>query len=256
MIDGKAERLKFLARHREAQRKWRALNLDRAREVARLSRLKHLAKRIQELKKWRDEKKKDPAWRKMNSERTSEFFGRKIAADPEYRAKRMEIKRKSYHKRMHDPKKRQKANEQSLRAYYKTKQNPIARKVYNEKYNRWVRKRIDSDPQFLLRLRLRARLSHMIRLGKIKSTESALRLVGCTLAELKERMEFQFKGGMTWHNHGQVWHIDHIVPCKMFNLLLPSHRFLCFNWQNLRPLTGEENLRRQAKLTPTEIQQL
>jgi hypothetical protein len=253
MDSAETTRLEHLARHRAAQRRWREKNLERAREVARRSRLKHLAKRIQATKDWRKEKKKDPEWRKRNCERTKEFTERKLASDPQYREQRMEIKRKSYHKRMQDPKKRLKTAEQSRRSYHKAKADPKKRAVFNARYNRWVKKRIASDSQFLLRLRLRARLSHMIRIGKIKSTESALKLVGCTLEKLREYLERQFTKEMSWLNHGQVWHIDHIVPCKQFNLLLKSHRFLCFNWRNLRPLNGEENLRRQAKLTDTDL---
>ena len=223
------------------------------REIGRQSRLKHLAKRVSALKKWRDEKKKDPEWRKRNVKRASEFYRHKMATDPEWQKRHWEIQKKSYHKQMQDPEKRLKTTERSLRSYYKAKADPKKRADHNARYNRWVKKRIASDSEFLLRLRLRARLSNMIRIGKIKSTESALKLVGCTLDKLKECLERQFTKEMSWLNHGPVWHIDHIVPCKQFNLLLKSHRFLCFNWRNLRPLNGGENIRRQANLTNADL---
>lgn len=75
---------------------------------------------------------------------------------------------------------------------------------------------------------------------------------GCTAAQLRAHIERQFHTGMSWSNYGE-WHIDHIVPCKMFDLELTSHRLLCFNWQNLRPLPGEENIRRQANFSPDDL---
>lgn len=75
---------------------------------------------------------------------------------------------------------------------------------------------------------------------------------GCTSKQLREHIEKQFQNGMTWSNYGE-WHIDHIVPCKMFNLFLENHQKLCFNWRNLRPLPGEENMRKRANFISSDL---
>ena len=36
--------------------------------------------------------------------------------------------------------------------------------------------------------------------------------IGCTWNQAHQHIEKQFKSGMTWDNHGKVWHVDHIIP--------------------------------------------
>ena len=49
---------------------------------------------------------------------------------------------------------------------------------------------------------------------------------------------------MNWDNHGEKWHIDHVVPCAWFDLTDLDERVTCFHWSNMRPLTSEKNLSR------------
>jgi hypothetical protein len=48
---------------------------------------------------------------------------------------------------------------------------------------------------------------------------------------------------MSWENHGRGgWHIDHIVPCALFDLTRPEQQKSCFNYKNLQPLWEKDNL--------------
>lgn len=74
---------------------------------------------------------------------------------------------------------------------------------------------------------------------------------GCSVIELRVHIASQFKKGMTWQNHGKydgkhnnVWNIDHIIPVYKFDLSLDKDRYLCFNYSNLRPEWGKQNLER------------
>jgi len=51
---------------------------------------------------------------------------------------------------------------------------------------------------------------------------------------------------MTWENHGE-WHIDHIKPCSLFNLLNEDEQKKCFHYTNLQPLWASENLSKGCK---------
>lgn len=53
---------------------------------------------------------------------------------------------------------------------------------------------------------------------------------------------------MSWDNHGKFWHIDHITPCKSFDLTDPIQQKICFNYMNLQPLWNYENLQKNIKL--------
>ena len=61
----------------------------------------------------------------------------------------------------------------------------------------------------------------------------------------------QFRNGMSWDNHGTVWHLDHIKPCASFDLTKESHQMKCFNYKNTQPLLVKENLEKHAKLNWT-----
>lgn len=80
-------------------------------------------------------------------------------------------------------------------------------------------------------------------------TEKTKRLLGCDLGFLMQYLESKFKPGMTWQNHGawrvgqpMTWHIDHIKPCALFDLIHEEEQLKCFHYSNLQPLWAQENL--------------
>ncbi len=103
-------------------------------------------------------------------------------------------------------------------------------KVYKE-YNT---KKYKSDIQTKLSLSLRCRLNNSLKYGL--KTKSALDLLGCSIDNLKKHIESQFKSEMTWENHGEIWEIDHIIPCSNFNLTDIEQQKQCFHYTNLQPL--------------------
>lgn len=77
-----------------------------------------------------------------------------------------------------------------------------------------------------------------------------MKLVGCSLEQLKKHLQSKFTKGMTWENYGtgwhgkgmKEWHIDHIRPCASFDLSKASEQKKCFNYSNLQPLWAKDNL--------------
>lgn len=70
-------------------------------------------------------------------------------------------------------------------------------------------------------------------------------ITGCTIMQLKNHLESQFKNGMTWDNYGKdgIWEIDHIIPISL--LSIPKNRskmHLIFHYQNYQPLLKTENI--------------
>jgi hypothetical protein len=83
-----------------------------------------------------------------------------------------------------------------------------------------------------------------------KAWQTWKRLVPYTLDELAKHIERQFTGAMSWENMGK-WHIDHIVPLRLFNFTSPSDTEFLAAWAltNLRPLWAPENLRKNGRRT-------
>jgi len=121
------------------------------------------------------------------------------------------------------------------------KTHKIQIKNYQKKYNK---NRKERDINYRILCNLRTRIWEVLK-GKNKSL-STMKLVDCSIEQLKEHLQNQFKTGMNWSNYGK-WHVDHIRPCASFDLSKPKEQRKCFNYTNLRPLWAIENIRRNRK---------
>lgn len=124
------------------------------------------------------------------------------------------------------------------------------RRAHAEEVREWERekkKRNRKDPQWRLVNALRTRLRDALRGSGVKKSIKTMELLGCPPVWLEAYLEEQFQPGMTWANHGPVWHIDHIKPCAAFDLSSPEQQRICFHWTNLQPLFATENLKKGDK---------
>ncbi len=109
-------------------------------------------------------------------------------------------------------------------------------------------KRYENDPQYRLANQLRIRLHHAIA-GNFK-TGSAVRDLGCSIRELRTRLETQFQEGMSWANHApKGWHIDHIKPLASFDLANREQFLEACHYTNLQPLWAADNLCKGAGMS-------
>ena len=66
----------------------------------------------------------------------------------------------------------------------------------------------------------------------------------CTIEELRQHIELQFKEGMTWENHGE-WHIDHKIPIAYKqDGISPTLEEVAkrLHYTNTQPLWASENI--------------
>ena len=110
-------------------------------------------------------------------------------------------------------------------------------------------KKYKTDVEYKLLDVCRSRINRALH-RNAKSGKS-LELLGCSIIELKQHLEKQFKEGMSWYNHGygdHRWHIDHIIPCASFDLTDPNQQKKCFNYTNLQPLWHKDNIEKGCKI--------
>lgn len=140
-------------------------------------------------------------------------------------------------KKLYDKQRRQNKKE-ALREYERVRgqKRKSSRREYKRLYNR---RRMSEDVQFLMVSRLRNRIYTVLD-GRTKSAPT-LKLLGCSLDELKTHLESLFLPGMSWENRSQ-WHIDHKRPCASFDLTDPEQQKQCFHYTNLQPLWARDNL--------------
>jgi hypothetical protein len=168
---------------------------------------------------------------------------------PENRAKARErdrIRRIKYNQRPEviaakEARRKQQQNARRLRA------TPEYQAELRKRGNQYIKRRYAEDPQFALAYKVRARVYQAVQRGGASKTGRTEELIGCSFDFLRQHIERQFKGKMSWDNPGS-FHIDHIIPLAAFDLTDPAQLNVACNWQNMRPLSPRKNMSKGAKL--------
>lgn len=125
-------------------------------------------------------------------------------------------------------------------------------KDYTNAYNKiyFAKKKIE-DPHYKIVSTMRVRLNKVLD-GNRKDKHTK-EFIGCDLNTLIKWFEFLFTDEMTINNHGEIWHMDHVLPCATFDMEDGDEQSRCFHWSNIRPLIAIENLKKGDRITKTLI---
>jgi hypothetical protein len=115
-------------------------------------------------------------------------------------------------------------------------------------------KRASLRPNRIIRERLNKRISCALQSVNNRKINNTHEYVGCDMKYLKKWFEYHFSDNtLGWHNKGD-WHIDHVMPCAVFDLTKPEEQLKCFHWSNLRPCLKLENMEKGDKIIPELIE--
>lgn len=128
-------------------------------------------------------------------------------------------------------------NKEEIRTYNR-EYNIINRKDIQKRHTAYLKVKRATDPKYKYASTQRSRILKFIK-GKSKSTKE---LLGCDLHFYVTWLEYQFDDEMKFENHGNMWHIDHVIPCSSFDLTKENEQIKCFHWSNTRPLIKQINL--------------
>lgn len=103
--------------------------------------------------------------------------------------------------------------------------------------------RYRNDNGYRCLVSMRSHLYRILKLTKQDKIESTSETLGYSVEKFMQRIEFQFKDGMRWDNHGD-WHLDHKKPISAFIKQGVTDPKIINALSNLQPLWALDNLKK------------
>jgi hypothetical protein len=125
----------------------------------------------------------------------------------------------------------------------KYKTNPIIKK------KRMILR--NTNPVYKIKHSLSSRIRHSLK----NKCERTIDYLDCNINEFKDWISFNITNHFTFENYGTEWHIDHVIPVSKFDLNNKEEQYIAFNWRNTTPLSVKENLSKNNKILPSQIEQ-
>lgn len=102
------------------------------------------------------------------------------------------------------------------------------------------------DPVWRCATVMRRILAKVLLITKERKDAGTFVKLGYGPDEFRKHIEMQFRGKMTWDNHGK-WHVDHIIP--VIAMIEGGERdpSVINSLTNLRPIWAKENLRKGSR---------
>lgn len=120
----------------------------------------------------------------------------------------------------------------------------------NFRYNRLKCRHCErDDPLDKFKRNIRSRIWCALNNNKNMHT---IVYLGCSSQEYLQWI-LTYDENYNLENHGNIWHIDHIIPISRFNLEDKAEQLLAFNWRNTMPLLAKENLSKNNKIITSQI---
>lgn len=107
------------------------------------------------------------------------------------------------------------------------------------------------EPLEKLKRLVRSRIYISLNNNKPKHT---IEYLGCDSNSYIQWLQFN-DSNYTLNNRGVDWHIDHVIPLSRFNLEDEYEQLIAFNWRNTTALSPQENLAKNNKIIPSQIEE-
>lgn len=125
-------------------------------------------------------------------------------------------------------------------------------KKNKEKINAKNKAKYHSDPIYKMRRLNKDTTSNAFFLTAKTTYVDCL---GCTAGLFKLWIDFCLDklDDFTVENYGEDWHFDHVIPIGTFDLLDDEEVKKCYNWRNVMPYGGKDNLTKNKYVDPEQI---
>lgn len=193
-------------------------------------------------------------YKKSNTCRDCNNFKRreKYRTDEEHRKKLIQNAINTKHKKVIA---RQKIKEeQQIKIGIENKQCRYCNEIKHKdkfRHNRLKCKDCERDePIDKFKRYIRTRIYNCLRYKN--KTKHSIEYLGCSSDDYF-RWIFNYDSNYNLDNHGNKWHIDHVIPLSKFNLEDENQQLIAFNWRNTMPLSSSENLSKNNKILQSQV---
>ena len=100
----------------------------------------------------------------------------------------------------------------------------------------YQKRRYKDDVKFRAASMLRDSVKRVFRFAKRTKDQKTFDILGFSVDEFIMAISEKFSDGMSWENHGDVWHLDHKIPLSAFDFSNKSHVSYANSIENLEPL--------------------
>jgi hypothetical protein len=114
--------------------------------------------------------------------------------------------------------------------------------------------RLHTDPIFKFKHRQRTQILQYLKKSSIAKDRRTNEYLGCSSSQYYDWLKYN-SDIYTFENHGQTWHIDHVIPLSHFDFEDREQQLIAFNWSNTMPLSIEENLTKGSTILISQIKQ-
>jgi len=167
--------------------------------------------------------------------------------EKEYRNKNREILNQKRRERYPETKEKHNLNNRCWRKNNKQKILELNKQYYY--------KVLKNKPEYKVIKTLKRRILLAVRKQRTDKAYKSIELLGCSISDLFIHLQ------QTAINNGYLdfninnysakdYHIDHIIPCSVFDLSDPVEQKQCFHWTNLQILSSRENISKSNKIIP------
>ncbi len=107
-----------------------------------------------------------------------------------------------------------------------------------------LKTKMSENLNFRIACRLRKRIGCAVKRNRGEKAAKTIEILGCSIESFRIYIESRFEPGMTWNNI----HLDHIIPCALFDLTKPEHQKRCFHFSNYQPLLAFDNISKGTRI--------
>ena len=125
------------------------------------------------------------------------------------------------------------------------------REENKERTNEYLKNRRKNDENFRIKRYLSSALANALKKSNTTKKNKTMTYVGCSKEELLLHLKSTKK--TEWQN--EKLHIDHIIPCSLYDHTDEDEIYKCWNWRNLRYLPEKENVSKGNKLDMNLVNQ-